>query len=386
MSTRKNNHRIVTVIRSAAIAIIALLLVGCDEDEDFRNPYDKNYENLANPFNLEYMGWFSRRSRDYVPYQHGFDYNSYDEFIDDYFDFYDYYYRSDYYSHARVAIDDLGESHLDDIGYRQGGGGVRLDEINLDLRRAAAVLAQDDFVTVYADLASGLSSGNVFDNDANAADGVLLATIEAVAANGVVQLDSDGSFLYIPDPGFSGEDSFEYRATAFPFYNSATVFVTVVATDVHSLDLKSGWNLVSLTSISQELQLSTALASEISAALVDDEIQEWNAETQEFRKVEAAELRAGVGYWMYANHDAMITYNVLSDEIQEAPVLQPSWNLSGIVGLVDHAVLNSVFSPRSVVSFSDGQYHRLDSRRLKPSCGYWVYYLAGAGETTPLTN
>ena len=385
MSTRKNSHRIVTVIRSAAIAIIALLLVGCD-DEDFRNPYDKNYDNLANPFNLEYMDWFSRRSRDYVPQEHGFDYNSDDEFIDDYFDFYDYYYRSDYYSYARVSIDDIGQSHLDDIGYRQGGDGVRLDEINLDLRRAATVLAQDDFVTVYADLASGFSSGNVFDNDANAGDGVLMATIEAVAANGVVQLNSDGIFLYIPDPGFSGEDSFEYRATAFPFYNSATVFVTVVATDVHSLELKSGWNLVSLTGISQELQLSTALASEISAALVDDEIQEWSAETQEFRKVEAAELRPGVGYWMYADHDAMITYNVLSDEIQEAPVLQPGWNLVGIVGLVDHAVLNNVFSPRSVVGFSDGQYRRLDSRRLKPSCGYWVYYLGEAGETTPLTN
>ena len=47
-------------------------------------------------------------------------------------------------------------------------------------------------------------------------------------SNGVLALAQDGSFTYIPNPGFAGTDSFTYRAvTAVGVGNAATVTITV---------------------------------------------------------------------------------------------------------------------------------------------------------------
>jgi uncharacterized repeat protein (TIGR01451 family) len=70
--------------------------------------------------------------------------------------------------------------------------------------------------------------GNDIDPDGDAISAVLLAG----PANGTLVLNPDGSFLYTPDPGFAGQDSFVYRPSDGTLLGEpVTVSVTVVASD-----------------------------------------------------------------------------------------------------------------------------------------------------------
>ena len=56
-------------------------------------------------------------------------------------------------------------------------------------------------------------SGNVSPNDSDPENDPLTFSIHSQPANGTVTLNSDGSFTYTPNNGFSGEDFFIYRVT-----------------------------------------------------------------------------------------------------------------------------------------------------------------------------
>ena len=59
-------------------------------------------------------------------------------------------------------------------------------------------------------------------------DGPLTAVLETDVANGTLLLAADGSFTYLPDAGFFGEDNFTYKAFDGELYSdAATVTITV---------------------------------------------------------------------------------------------------------------------------------------------------------------
>ncbi|BDZ41997.1 hypothetical protein GCM10025865_12960 [Paraoerskovia sediminicola] len=73
-----------------------------------------------------------------------------------------------------------------------------------------------------------LPAPGVLANDTDADGNVLTATGVVQPANGTVTLESDGSFTYVSDPGFSGKDVFTYRADDGQDRSKrATVTVTV---------------------------------------------------------------------------------------------------------------------------------------------------------------
>jgi hypothetical protein len=65
-------------------------------------------------------------------------------------------------------------------------------------------------------------------------DGVsLIASLVSNARNGKVALDADGSFVYLPDPDFVGEDGFTYQTSDRELAsNVASVTLTVMSTNV----------------------------------------------------------------------------------------------------------------------------------------------------------
>ena len=67
------------------------------------------------------------------------------------------------------------------------------------------------------------------DTDADVGD-VLSAVLDSDVSNGTLTLDSDGSFTYTPEAGFSGADSFDYVANDAT-ENSAVVTVTLTVGD-----------------------------------------------------------------------------------------------------------------------------------------------------------
>lgn len=59
-------------------------------------------------------------------------------------------------------------------------------------------------------------------------DGPMTAVLETDVANGTLLLAADGSFTYLPDAGFFGEDNFTYKAFDGELYSdAATVTITV---------------------------------------------------------------------------------------------------------------------------------------------------------------
>ncbi len=73
-------------------------------------------------------------------------------------------------------------------------------------------------------------------NDNANGGGPMSATLVVSVSHGTVTLNGDGSFLYSPDPGFSGADSFTYFvANASGSSSIATVSITVSGTSTPQL-------------------------------------------------------------------------------------------------------------------------------------------------------
>ncbi|WP_246861947.1 LamG-like jellyroll fold domain-containing protein [Nocardioides sp. SYSU D00065] len=73
-------------------------------------------------------------------------------------------------------------------------------------------VAVADAYTTTEDEALAVAAPGVLGNDTDAEGGDLSAVLAAQPASGVVQLAADGSFTYVPDTGFTGTDTFTYRA------------------------------------------------------------------------------------------------------------------------------------------------------------------------------
>jgi VCBS repeat-containing protein len=84
----------------------------------------------------------------------------------------------------------------------EGGGGEE---------NVAPVSAADNYATT-VDQTLTISVPGVLSNDTDANGDTLTAQLVANAANGTVTLAADGSFVYVPNAGYIGADSFQYAA------------------------------------------------------------------------------------------------------------------------------------------------------------------------------
>lgn len=118
----------------------------------------------------------------------------------------------------------------DSFGYRvdDGNGGSTVYLVTVDVAAVNdAPLAADD---VGGDGTVRTISGSVLGNDRDADGDALSAVQVSGPAHGVLTLKPDGSFVYVPRPGFVGTDSFSYRAhDGLLASNVATVTLTVNA-------------------------------------------------------------------------------------------------------------------------------------------------------------
>ncbi len=114
--------------------------------------------------------------------------------------------------------------HADDGTAISGTATVTIDVTD------AAPVANDDVFTVdkNASLSVGAGSG-VMANDTDPDPGEsLAASVVSGPTDGTLSLNGDGSFDYSPDAGFSGTDTFTYRASDGALASTATVTIDVV--------------------------------------------------------------------------------------------------------------------------------------------------------------
>jgi VCBS repeat-containing protein len=91
--------------------------------------------------------------------------------------------------------------------------------------------ANDDHFTTGTNVTLTAAAPGVLGNDDEAGGGPLTAALTQQARSGTVVLNTDGSFAYTPDPGFTGTDEFRYKATnAAGTSNNGHAFVAVTNT------------------------------------------------------------------------------------------------------------------------------------------------------------
>ncbi|HEY3517988.1 MAG TPA: Ig-like domain-containing protein, partial [Gammaproteobacteria bacterium] len=95
----------------------------------------------------------------------------------------------------------------------------------------AQPVARDDTFTTNQDVPITVAAANgVLRNDSAAAGGALDAVLVTNAANGLLLIGADGGFFYLPNTGFTGNDSFTYQARegGVTVSNVATATISVL--------------------------------------------------------------------------------------------------------------------------------------------------------------
>ena len=91
-----------------------------------------------------------------------------------------------------------------------------------------APVAQPDAYTTPVGAMTVIAAPGVLANDSDADGDTLTAVLISGPSNGTLTLNPDGSFIYTPNEGFNGIDSFTYRANdGAAFSNDAVVTITV---------------------------------------------------------------------------------------------------------------------------------------------------------------
>ncbi|MDX1543811.1 MAG: Ig-like domain-containing protein, partial [Christiangramia sp.] len=106
---------------------------------------------------------------------------------------------------------------------------VQVTVSNIDVNQPP--VAYDEEYTTRVNTTLNVSAANgVLVNDTDPENDELTAILDTDVENGTLQLNSDGSFSYTPDTGFTGQDFFTYLANDGE-YDSNTIFVSINVVD-----------------------------------------------------------------------------------------------------------------------------------------------------------
>ena len=120
----------------------------------------------------------------------------------------------------------------DSFIYTINGGDTALVSITVREVKDAPV-AQDDIYTTDEDVTLNVNSTlGVLHNDSDIDGDPLTAILDTNVANGMLTLNPDGSFVYIPNPNFHGTDTFKYFVHD-GYGSSSIVTVTIIVNSVN---------------------------------------------------------------------------------------------------------------------------------------------------------
>jgi VCBS repeat-containing protein len=139
---------------------------------------------------------------------------------------------------------------------------------NFEINNTAPIAQNDAYVT-NLETRLDVAAPGVLSNDTDADGHRLSAQLITAPAHGAITLNADGSFAYTPAAGYSGPDSFTYRASdGFATTSAATVAITTTR-PIPSLSpdaLTFGNQLVNTTTAGQTVTLSNIGNGELSIA------------------------------------------------------------------------------------------------------------------------
>jgi len=131
-----------------------------------------------------------------------------------------------------VELELKGEHEITVLYYENAGVAKVQFEMELLEPENYAPEALDDAYSVNRDEILQIETPGVLINDFDLDGDALAVSVVIEPSNGILELNEDGSLLYTPDEGFSGEDSFGYVASdGVADSEIGTVMITVLAED-----------------------------------------------------------------------------------------------------------------------------------------------------------
>jgi VCBS repeat-containing protein len=120
-----------------------------------------------------------------------------------------------------------------------GSGNTETCDLTINLPPTAG----GDAYVVQRNVARSVLASGVLANDSDPDGDLFTAVLEDLPDHGTLSLDPNGAFTYTPAPGYTGEDSFSYRASdGIHLSSPATVLLTVVNTAPVALgNSHTGW-------------------------------------------------------------------------------------------------------------------------------------------------
>ncbi|MEK0343415.1 MAG: Ig-like domain-containing protein [Nitrosopumilus sp.] len=117
----------------------------------------------------------------------------------------------------------------DSFTYHVNDGTLDSNIVTVDITVSSendAPVAQDDSYTISEDSTLVIVAPGVIDNDSDVDEDSLSSLIDTSTNNGILVLNSDGSFTYTPNANFVGSDSFTYHV------NDGTLDSNIVTVDI----------------------------------------------------------------------------------------------------------------------------------------------------------
>ena len=112
--------------------------------------------------------------------------------------------------------------------YNWGNASTYFDNFKVDIKRVKAVVASNDSYDVFENNTLSVSSNGVLSNDISTTGDPISANLISYPLHGdLTEFNSDGTFIYIPDTNYFGQDSFTYEAVVAGQADEATVTITV---------------------------------------------------------------------------------------------------------------------------------------------------------------
>jgi hypothetical protein len=144
----------------------------------------------------------------------------------------------------------------------------------------------------------------------------------------------------------------------------------------HTLQLQTGWNLISLPITPKDGSISNILAP-INGKFVA--IYAWNGTAFESHipgeQSDLTSMAAGRGYWIYMDQGA--TLEVKGSSAQKSIALSEGWNLLGYNSTTSMSATQALASTKGMVeavfSFNTAENQYQEVETFQPGLGYWVY-------------
>lgn len=144
-----------------------------------------------------------------------------------------------------------------------------------------------------------------------------------------------------------------------------TSFSAVVPVSTLTLQLKPGWNLVTLTRPLESLQ------GNVNKFLLLKPLSFDRKSSAYVFCSHAEDLKPGVGYWIFSGKSQMVELALDPTQTAVQPTLKSGWNL---VGMIDGATWPN--AAVAIWGWKDGRFVQVNKTELQVGCAYWAFFNA----------